>query len=51
LFFGGEENLPLFLARHTLPGLGIVVDPCAAALILLVTVLLCLGIKEVWFSI
>ncbi|WVZ05054.1 hypothetical protein V8G54_018400 [Vigna mungo] len=46
LFFGGEENLPLFLARHTLPGLGIVVDPCAAALILIVTLLLCLGIKE-----
>ncbi|TKY62855.1 Cationic amino acid transporter 4 [Spatholobus suberectus] len=46
LFFGGEDNLPLFLARHTLPGLGIVVDPCAAALIFLVTLLLCLGIKE-----
>ncbi|XP_061356756.1 cationic amino acid transporter 4, vacuolar-like isoform X3 [Gastrolobium bilobum] len=46
LFFGGEDNLPLFLARHTLPGLGVVVDPCAAVLILLVTVLLCLGIKE-----
>ncbi|KAK7336300.1 hypothetical protein VNO77_16836 [Canavalia gladiata] len=46
LFFGGEKNLPLFLARHTLPGLGIVVDPCAAVLILLVTLLLCLGIKE-----
>ncbi|KAK7377886.1 hypothetical protein VNO80_03319 [Phaseolus coccineus] len=46
LFFGGEENLPLFLARHTLPGLEIVVDPCAAVLILLVTLLLCLGIKE-----
>lgn len=47
LFFGGEDNLPSFLARHTLPGLGIVVDPCAAVLILLVTLLLCLGIKEV----
>ncbi|XP_057437765.1 cationic amino acid transporter 4, vacuolar-like [Lotus japonicus] len=46
LFFGGQENLPVFLARHTLPGLGIVVDPCAAALILFVTLLLCLGIKE-----
>ncbi|KAG4938162.1 hypothetical protein JHK84_044414 [Glycine max] len=46
LFFGGEDNLPSFLARHTLPGLEIVVDPCAAALILLVTLLLCLGIKE-----
>ncbi|OIV94268.1 hypothetical protein TanjilG_00017 [Lupinus angustifolius] len=46
LFFGGEDNLPSFLARHTLPGLGIVVDPCAAVLVLLVTILLCLGIKE-----
>ncbi|RDX95660.1 Cationic amino acid transporter 4, vacuolar [Mucuna pruriens] len=46
LFFGGEDNLPSFLARHTLPGLEIVVDPCAAAIILLVTLLLCLGIKE-----
>ncbi|KAJ1409120.1 Cationic amino acid transporter, C-terminal [Sesbania bispinosa] len=46
LFFGGDDNLPLFLARHTLPGLGIVVDPCAAVIILLVTLLLCLGIKE-----
>ncbi|CAL0323418.1 unnamed protein product [Lupinus luteus] len=40
------DNLPSFLARHTLPGLGIVVDPCAAVLVLLVTILLCLGIKE-----
>ncbi|KAL2320516.1 hypothetical protein Fmac_029485 [Flemingia macrophylla] len=46
LFFGGEDNLPSFLARHSLPALGVVVDPCAAALILLVTLLLCLGIKE-----
>uniref|UniRef100_A0A2N9I1R8 Cationic amino acid transporter C-terminal domain-containing protein n=1 Tax=Fagus sylvatica TaxID=28930 RepID=A0A2N9I1R8_FAGSY len=42
----GEEKLPAFLARHTIPGLGIVVDPCAAVLILIVTVLLCFGIKE-----
>ncbi|GAU23994.1 hypothetical protein TSUD_327950 [Trifolium subterraneum] len=46
LFFGGQDNLPSFLARHTLPGLGIVVDPCAAVLIILITFLLCLGIKE-----
>ncbi|XP_058737778.1 cationic amino acid transporter 4, vacuolar-like [Vicia villosa] len=46
LFFGGLDNLPSFLARHTLPGLGIVVDPCAAVLIMLITILLCLGIKE-----
>ncbi|KAI4301023.1 hypothetical protein L6164_034342 [Bauhinia variegata] len=44
LYFGGEENLPSFLARHTF--LGIVVDPCAAILILIVTLLLCIGIKE-----
>ncbi|WJX52847.1 Regulatory protein MIG1 [Trifolium repens] len=46
LFFGGQDNLPWFLARHTLPGLEIVVDPCAAVLIILITLLLCLGIKE-----
>ncbi|GMY20298.1 cationic amino acid transporter 4, vacuolar-like isoform X1 [Fagus crenata] len=50
LFFGGEEKLPAFLARHTIPGLGIVVDPCAAVLILIVTVLLCFGIKESTFA-
>ncbi|XP_062111820.1 cationic amino acid transporter 4, vacuolar-like isoform X2 [Humulus lupulus] len=46
LFFGGENNLPTFLARHTIPVLGIVADPCAALLVLIVTVLLCVGIKE-----
>jgi len=49
LFFGGEGKLPSFLARHTIPGIGIVVDPCAAALVVTVTVLLCIGIKEVPF--
>lgn len=39
--------MPVFLARHTIPGLGIVVDPCAAGLVLIVTALLCIGIKEV----
>lgn len=47
LFFGGGDKLPFFLARHTIPGLGIVVDPCAAVIILIVTLLLCIGIKEV----
>ncbi|CAN1246087.1 Cationic amino acid transporter 4, vacuolar [Linum grandiflorum] len=47
LFFGGQENLPSLLARHSIPALGIVVDPCAAILVLIVTVLLCMGIKEV----
>ena len=49
LFFGGQDNLPSYLARHSIPGLGIVVDPCAAVLILVVTLLLCIGIKEVIF--
>jgi len=49
LFFGGEDELPSFLARHTIPGIGIVVDPCAAALVVIVTVLLCIGIKKVAF--
>ncbi|KAL3715576.1 hypothetical protein ACJRO7_007328 [Eucalyptus globulus] len=36
LFFGGEDELPSFLARHTIP----------AALVVIVTVLLCIGIKK-----
>ncbi|XP_038699408.1 cationic amino acid transporter 4, vacuolar-like isoform X1 [Tripterygium wilfordii] len=46
LFFGGEDKLPFLLARHTIPGLGCVVDPCAAALVIILTLLLCIGIKE-----
>ncbi|XP_077247731.1 cationic amino acid transporter 2, vacuolar-like [Tasmannia lanceolata] len=46
LFFGGQDNMPAFLARATIPGLDIVVDPCAAILVLIATFLLCLGIKE-----
>ncbi|GAV92643.1 AA_permease_2 domain-containing protein, partial [Cephalotus follicularis] len=46
LFFGGEDKLPAFLAHHTFSELGIVVDPCAAALVLIVTALLCTGMKE-----
>ncbi|KAM1332356.1 hypothetical protein FF1_008421 [Malus domestica] len=46
LFFGGLDKLPSFLARHTIPRLGIVVDPCAAVLVLIVAFLLCTGIKE-----
>ncbi|KAK1626791.1 hypothetical protein QYE76_001106 [Lolium multiflorum] len=46
LFFGGPNSLPWILARHELPWLDVVVDPCAAALVLLVTGLLCVGIKE-----
>ncbi|KAL8241333.1 hypothetical protein R6Q59_014688 [Mikania micrantha] len=44
LLFGGPDSLPAFLARRTV--LGIVVDPCAAVLVISVTVLLCVGIKE-----
>ncbi|XP_022154456.1 cationic amino acid transporter 4, vacuolar-like [Momordica charantia] len=46
LFLGGEDKLPAFLARISIPGLGIVVDPCAAILIFIVTALLCIGIKK-----
>jgi len=49
LLFGGPDSLPYFLARHTIPGLGIVVDPCAALLVFTVTALLCVGIKESTF--
>ncbi|KAA8538915.1 hypothetical protein F0562_025607 [Nyssa sinensis] len=46
LLFGGADSLPAFLACVYIPGLDIVVDPCAAILVLLVTRLLCVGIKE-----
>nr|GME08741.1 cationic amino acid transporter 2, vacuolar-like [Ipomoea batatas] len=46
LLFGGQDSLPAILARHTIPGLNIVVDPCAALLVCIVTGLLCVGIKE-----
>ncbi|KAH7675232.1 Amino acid/polyamine transporter I protein [Dioscorea alata] len=46
LFFGSPDSLPSFLARAYIPWLGIVVDPCAAILVLIVTGLLCFGIKE-----
>ncbi|KAI4386624.1 hypothetical protein MLD38_004541 [Melastoma candidum] len=46
LLFGGPDSLPAFLARQHIPGLDVVVDPCAAALVIIVTGLLCVGIKE-----
>ncbi|GFY98046.1 cationic amino acid transporter 3 [Actinidia rufa] len=46
LLFGGADSLPAFLARHSLPGLDVVIDPCAALLVFVVTGLLCVGIKE-----
>ncbi|WVZ59967.1 hypothetical protein U9M48_010047, partial [Paspalum notatum var. saurae] len=50
LFFGGPDSLPWILARHELPWFDIIVDPCAAALVFVVTVLLCVGIKESSFA-
>ena len=47
IFFGGQDNLPWILARHEIPWLDVVVDPCAAFLVFVVTGLLCVGIKEV----
>jgi hypothetical protein len=47
LFFGGPDSLPWILARHQIPWFDVVVDPCAAALVFVATVLLCVGIKEV----
>ncbi|MQM05094.1 hypothetical protein Taro_037903 [Colocasia esculenta] len=46
LLFGGPDSLPSIFARSQIPGLDIVVDPCAAFLVLIVTALLCVGIKE-----
>ncbi|CAA6658595.1 unnamed protein product [Spirodela intermedia] len=45
-FFGGPDSLPFIFARAHLPWLNVVVDPCAAFLVLVVTALLCVGIKE-----
>ncbi|KAF7801439.1 cationic amino acid transporter 2, vacuolar-like [Senna tora] len=44
--FGGPDSLPFFLGRQQIPGVDIVVDPCAAVLVFIITGLLCLGIKE-----
>ncbi|KAG9150609.1 hypothetical protein Leryth_008077 [Lithospermum erythrorhizon] len=46
MLFGGPDSLPGFLSRHNIPGLDIVVDPCAAVLVFVVMGLLCVGIKE-----
>ncbi|KAL5547295.1 hypothetical protein UlMin_006982 [Ulmus minor] len=41
LFFLGEENMPSFLARHTILELGgVVIDPCAAIFVIIATVLI-----------
>ncbi|XP_004288380.1 PREDICTED: cationic amino acid transporter 2, vacuolar-like [Fragaria vesca subsp. vesca] len=46
LLFGGPDSLPFFLSRLHIPALDVVVDPCAAILVFIVTGLLCVGIKE-----
>eukprot|EP00249_Psilotum_nudum_P019953 c27493_g1_i1 orf=508-2535(-) len=46
LLFGGEEKLPVWIVQRHIPGTELVVDPCAALLVILVTVLLCAGVKE-----
>ncbi|BAU01683.1 hypothetical protein HKW66_Vig0148530 [Vigna angularis] len=43
---GGMENLPSFLSWHSIPGTNIVVDPCSAIVVFIVTGLLCAGIRE-----
>ncbi|XP_059280899.1 cationic amino acid transporter 4, vacuolar-like isoform X3 [Lycium ferocissimum] len=43
-FFGGVDKLPSILARQTI--FGILVDPGAAILVVLITAQLCTGIKE-----
>ncbi|KAH1083082.1 hypothetical protein J1N35_022843 [Gossypium stocksii] len=50
LLFGGEDSLPIFLSRQYIPRLDVVVDPCAAILVFIVTGLLCVGIKESTFA-
>ncbi|XLR35645.1 hypothetical protein HN51_045012 [Arachis hypogaea] len=39
--FGGEDNLPIFLSRQHIAGINIVVDPCAAIMIFVITALVC----------
>ncbi|KNA10215.1 hypothetical protein SOVF_146580 [Spinacia oleracea] len=50
LLLGSSDRLPTYLSRQYIPALDVVVDPCAAILIFVVTMLLCLGIKESAFA-
>lgn len=50
VLFGSVDHWPSFLARQYIPALDVTVDPCAAILIFIVTLLLCLGIKESAFA-
>ncbi|CAM6091494.1 unnamed protein product [Calypogeia fissa] len=44
IFFGGAENLPALLRRQDWGG--VIVDPGAGLLVIAVTILLCIGIRE-----
>ncbi|XP_057539239.1 cationic amino acid transporter 3, mitochondrial-like isoform X1 [Amaranthus tricolor] len=46
LLLGSSDSMPTFLSRQYIPALDVIIDPCAALLVLIVTMLLCLGIKE-----
>ncbi|KAL2900857.1 Cationic amino acid transporter 2 vacuolar [Bienertia sinuspersici] len=50
LLLGSNDGLPTFLRRHYIPALDVALDPCAAILVFIVTMLLCLGIKESAFA-
>ncbi|KEH25561.1 putative amino acid/polyamine transporter I, cationic amino acid transporter [Medicago truncatula] len=43
---GGVDNLPRFLSYQRIPGIDIDVDPLSAFMVLIVTWILCTGIKE-----
>ena len=51
VLIGGEDNLPVWLSRTTIPGTEIIIDPCAAIIVIIATALLCAGVKEVYFMI
>ncbi|XP_021756012.1 cationic amino acid transporter 2, vacuolar-like isoform X2 [Chenopodium quinoa] len=50
LLLGSSDRLPSYLSRQYILALDVVVDPCAAILIIIATVLLCFGIKESAFA-
>ena len=47
LLFGGENSLPSFLARQHIPGVDIIVDPCAIIVVFVVTGILCKELRRV----
>eukprot|EP00897_Mesotaenium_endlicherianum_P008093 jgi/Mesen1/7311/ME000376S06476 len=46
IIFGGNENLPAVLARVAVPDTSIILDPCAAFMVTIITALLSAGIRE-----